>query len=368
MHGYKRSRLMTYGRNEPHHFGSSHSVPLAEPSLSHDALQNASIEVASDLCLRFTPDGAVAVLRQALMIVDKFRDDQDSGFADHRQGPAVAQQQQQLLLIQMQQQQLQQQQRAQQELLLLQQQQQLRQQQMLQQLMLPQPQPGIPQQEQLVPGVLFRDPGPPAKPLRPEAHSFTAEDLRQAIACLKPAPVLELIKDPCDYLHDYGDPSIERDKREILHAGPIQAGVNGNWRCARCDNVNFPRRRSCKKCNEARGAEATKIVWEYVRQVMQDRDAQRKDPSSYLVKFGDPLAAQGARKQIVEGVDGNWKCVGCWNLNFPRRSRCNKCNAHRPAEADAAVADYTLRVLQEHLRHTEGHGPAIRGGGKHEGR
>ena len=33
-----------------------------------------------------------------------------------------------------------------------------------------------------------------------------------------------------------------------------------------------------------------------------------------------------------EGINGNWRCGGCFNINFGHRSECNRCKAQKPAE------------------------------------
>jgi len=60
-----------------------------------------------------------------------------------------------------------------------------------------------------------------------------------------------------------------------------EVGVNGNWACGRCDNVNFGTRTECNIC--------------------------KTQP------------------------DGNWLCTSCSNLNFPHREECNRCKNPRPA-------------------------------------
>eukprot|EP00343_Euplotes_focardii_P011418 CAMPEP_0205830888 /NCGR_PEP_ID=MMETSP0206-20130828/42425_1 /ASSEMBLY_ACC=CAM_ASM_000279 /TAXON_ID=36767 /ORGANISM="Euplotes focardii, Strain TN1" /LENGTH=224 /DNA_ID=CAMNT_0053134965 /DNA_START=20 /DNA_END=690 /DNA_ORIENTATION=- len=34
-------------------------------------------------------------------------------------------------------------------------------------------------------------------------------------------------------------------------SGPPQEGVDGNWRCLKCDNINYARREVCNRCGEA---------------------------------------------------------------------------------------------------------------------
>lgn len=69
-----------------------------------------------------------------------------------------------------------------------------------------------------------------------------------------------------------------------------QAGINGNWSCPKCNNVNFPHRETCNRCSSKRPQEA---------------------------------------------LGGNWNCPdqNCGNLNFSHRDKCNLCGVARPANA-----------------------------------
>jgi len=71
-----------------------------------------------------------------------------------------------------------------------------------------------------------------------------------------------------------------------------QAGINGNWSCSQCNNVNFPHRETCNRCSN---------------------------------------------KRPQETLGGNWNCPNpnCGNLNFSHRDKCNLCETPRPASAVA---------------------------------
>jgi len=74
--------------------------------------------------------------------------------------------------------------------------------------------------------------------------------------------------------------SVKRNRPEV--------GVDGNWACPRCTNVNFGTRTECNLC--------------------------KTQP------------------------DGNWLCKGpgCTNMNYPHREECNRCKTPRPAGGSAA--------------------------------
>jgi len=80
---------------------------------------------------------------------------------------------------------------------------------------------------------------------------------------------------------------------------------------------------------------------------MTDWDYWQHHPSDWLREFGDPLAAAGRKGHMTHGVDGNWACNSCGNVNFPRRTDCNKCKAKRDESGDQVVREYVFRVMQE---------------------
>jgi len=84
--------------------------------------------------------------------------------------------------------------------------------------------------------------------------------------------------------------------------GAPVAGVDGNWSCAHCHNVNFAHREVCNRCGAHR-------------------------PQSFPKGGGKGVAP-------VAGVDGNWQCRYCNNVNYAVRAECNRCGA--PREEDQA--------------------------------
>ena len=54
----------------------------------------------------------------------------------------------------------------------------------------------------------------------------------------------------------------------------------------------------------------------------------------------------GGMPQPVEGIDGNWRCTNCNNINFGTRAQCNRCGASR-AHAAANPALNPLMILPD---------------------
>ncbi|EEA04850.1 uncharacterized protein CMU_039170 [Cryptosporidium muris RN66] len=93
-----------------------------------------------------------------------------------------------------------------------------------------------------------------------------------------------------------------------------------------------------------------------------------KNPSSFLKIYGDPLCGKTPsnthQTQVLnqnnsstfsgvnpmKGQNGNWACVKCSNVNFPRRFRCFKCGEYRDETGDRIVADYAKQVYLHHLK------------------
>lgn len=91
--------------------------------------------------------------------------------------------------------------------------------------------------------------------------------------------------------------------------GPPVAGVDGNWSCPYCQNINFGVRTTCNRC----GMEKV-VLGE------SDLEPAPQAPPQRGAKRGPPVA----------GVDGNWACPSCQNVNFAVRTACNRCGAPKP--------------------------------------
>eukprot|EP00913_Durusdinium_trenchii_P014449 g13553.t2 len=84
-------------------------------------------------------------------------------------------------------------------------------------------------------------------------------------------------------------------------SGRPVVGVDGNWLCSACQNVNYAVRTNCNRCH-----------------------APKPSP-----------AGAHKRKAPTAGENGNWQCVECSNVNFAHRDQCNRCGA----KPDAGMVD-----------------------------
>jgi len=150
--------------------------------------------------------------------------------------------------------------------------------------------------------------------------------------------------------------------------GGPQAGVDGNWACPECQNVNFAMREACNRCqaakpegeafaeagfdgdmwacqlcqNMSKNTDLACIVCEYPRTDLNSL-AEELDPSLQQMpprppappqggyRVVPPQSAPGGKGRPVAGVDGNWECPHCQNVNFAVREACNRCQAPKAA-------------------------------------
>jgi len=101
------------------------------------------------------------------------------------------------------------------------------------------------------------------------ARSGSVIDFSHWTQKLHPQTIVGYQGDWGRYLRDFGDPGVN-------DRGPVKAGVNGNWECDGCQNVNFARRQACHKCRSPMSQEAQQVVEEYVRRIFTQRVSELK--------------------------------------------------------------------------------------------
>lgn len=113
-------------------------------------------------------------------------------------------------------------------------------------------------------------------------------------------------------------------------SGAPVAGVDGNWECRSCGNVNYAMREACNRCGVPKPPEEEEEDDEPpLVEEEEDEDAlEALDP----VFEPSPQAPRGRIPggPPVAGVDGNWSCSQCGNINFAHRVACNRCQAPKP--------------------------------------
>lgn len=109
---------------------------------------------------------------------------------------------------------------------------------------------------------------------------------------------------------------------EQKKGGAPQEGVDGNWRCVSCNNVNWMQRENCFRCG------ITKPSPEEIERRAQELALAGQTGSPAPVY---PKGPGSANKAPMEGVDGNWRCMSCSNVNWAQRDLCHRCNSPKPA-------------------------------------
>ncbi|KAL8440219.1 hypothetical protein Efla_000345 [Eimeria flavescens] len=131
-------------------------------------------------------------------------------------------------------------------------------------------------------GMLAGTTGIPAGDRQPKVYPYGALEALQAMQQqYRPSQLgypqmlahPDEFRNPSSFLKIYGDPlcSLSPSSAAALvgagNGNSPAANRDGNWVCRFCNNINFPRRFRCNKCNELRGPEGDKIVAEYARVV-----------------------------------------------------------------------------------------------------
>ena len=130
------------------------------------------------------------------------------------------------------------------------------------------------------------------------------------------------------------------------HAGRLAAG-DSQWQCSACSNNNYHFRLHCNKCKAERPPrQAAAQLYHnggYTNSSYTSTNSSFcTSNSSYPVQqYSTSYAAQQyaggsvAAQQYTGAQDGgvSWICTGCENVNWPRRTACNKCGADKSAQS-----------------------------------
>lgn len=113
--------------------------------------------------------------------------------------------------------------------------------------------------------------------------------------------------------------------------GPPIAGMDGNWQCAHCRNINFAVRQACNRCQAPREEiHQPPVVVPWTQSPDAGKRGHRNDNGYQATKPNPQIMSGSGRGGPVAGVDGNWACSMCNNVNYGIRDACNRCQAPRP--------------------------------------
>lgn len=105
--------------------------------------------------------------------------------------------------------------------------------------------------------------------------------------------------------------------------GPIE-GVDGNWRCTACQNINFPKRITCHKCS------SDKPPYEVLERRNQEIAERRAAQAAMRAQPPKDSWKAPANK-------ANWLCATCDFVNPYNKASCGQCDA--PKEGNTAHSD-----------------------------
>lgn len=137
---------------------------------------------------------------------------------------------------------------------------------------------------------------------------------------------------------------------------------NNNWTCFNCDNLNYPLRTQCNKCRMSK-AEAVAPETRAGRMATGDGHWQcsacgngnyhfrlecnkckaerpprtvRSNPYAYDSGYGQGYPVQQYNNSYTQQSHqstptSSWICTSCQNVNWPKRTKCNKCGLEKSA-------------------------------------
>jgi len=103
----------------------------------------------------------------------------------------------------------------------------------------------------------------------------------------------------------------------------------GSWTCGACANVNWPRRTSCNRCQARPDPAALAMMQQQTGAQAPGYSAQ---PTAAYAAYGGGMPA--GMPAGGGNPEGSWPCpnASCGNINWPKRSTCNRCQLPKPAE------------------------------------
>lgn len=105
---------------------------------------------------------------------------------------------------------------------------------------------------------------------------------------------------------------------------PVQPS-GGTWSCRSCGNVNFDMCTNCIRCQAPKPAPKRALPAARSGKGARLPAAFERNSAPDYVKAGKD--GKDGKGLPVAGVDGNWECADCGNINFPGRRVCNRCKA-----------------------------------------
>jgi len=178
-----------------------------------------------------------------------------------------------------------------------------------------QPRPGL--QPMMMPGMMM--PQPMMSPMMMQAGGSNPPGSWQCSKCQNINWPKRTTCKKCEIPRDQGDPAY------LKMCAATGENPAGSWVCTQCENVNWPKRTTCKKCGTSR----------------EQVDGGAPPPSSKPPRANGIGVPSHQGRPILGTVQpgahpaGSWSCSSCNNVNWPMRTTCKKCGISKD-EGDAS--------------------------------
>lgn len=142
---------------------------------------------------------------------------------------------------------------------------------------------------------------------------------------------------------------------------PPTPGVDGAWQCHACSNINYKSaRRPATAAAGGQSAAHARVVVCAVRAVCNRCSAPKPSAQEAAEQRTEQVSQHSAQMlhgtnrrpngEPIDGMDGNWGCKACSNVNFSKRDVCNRCFAPKPPPEELSARSQQLVEERKQVR------------------
>ncbi|CAH9118391.1 unnamed protein product [Cuscuta epithymum] len=113
----------------------------------------------------------------------------------------------------------------------------------------------------------------------------------------------------------------------------------GDWKCIKCEFINFASRSSCRICTEPQPNQQPNLSEDRPKRLLGNNDTEMrkgdwKCTKCEFINFASRSSCKRCTEpQLKRGLNpGEWNCPSCDFLNYRKNMVCKKCNHERPRE------------------------------------
>ena len=125
-------------------------------------------------------------------------------------------------------------------------------------------------------------------------------------------------------------------------AGRLASG-DTQWQCAGCGNNNYHFRLACNKCKADRPPRNASELYTCSDQAYSGGYPVQQYASSYNTG--------GSVARTTNAPTSNWICSDCENVNWPKRTKCNKCGVEKSAQNPNWLCAYCKHINYSFVSH-----------------